>query len=106
MLMAFVSLEENHTFNQIIIKRIIDLSARRMTALKPNSRSVERRGMGKAVFRGESHRKSFNVYANKQKLVCSSKVSGYMSFAILKSQQPQRTTLYLHEKEIIHARQR
>lgn len=47
MLMAFVSLEENHTFNQIIIKRIIDLPARRMTALKPNFRPVERRGMGR-----------------------------------------------------------
>lgn len=86
------------SINQIIIERIIDLPARRMTALKPNFRPVERRRL---FFRGENHRKTFKIYANKQKLVCSSKGSGPMSFATLKSQQLQITTLDLHKKEII-----
>lgn len=74
-----------------------------MTALKTNFRPVERRGMGKDFFRGKNHRNTFNIYASKQKLVCSSKVSGHMSFATLKSQQLQITTLDLHKKKIINS---
>lgn len=97
--MAFVSLEENHTFNQSDHNwKDYWFTCSQDDSLKAKFQACWKE---KAFFRGENHRKTFKIYANKQKMVCSSKGNGPMSFATLKSQQLQITTLDLHKKEII-----
>lgn len=70
-----------------------------MTALKSNFSKLKGEVWGR-IFLRQNHQNTFNIYASKQKLACSSKVNGYTPIAIMKSQQIQITTVNLHKKII------